>query len=106
MVTRGDVWLAVLDPAVGGEIRKTRPCLVVSPPELHDHLRTIIVAPMTTGNRAAPYRVPIAFEGTRGLVLLDQLRALDKTRLLKRLGNASPRTLAASLRVLQEIFAE
>ncbi len=62
VVTRGDVWLVALDPTVGSEIQKTRPCVIISPPEMHDHLRTVIVAPMTTGSRPAPFRIPISFE--------------------------------------------
>ena len=106
MVARGDIWLAALDPAVGSEIRKTRPCVVVSPPELHDHLRTVIVAPMTTGSRPAPFRIPVTFGGKRGLILLDQIRTLDKARLVRRLGAASGNTLGATLSALQEVFAE
>jgi mRNA interferase MazF len=75
---RGEVWLAALDPTQGSEIRETRPCLVVSPAELHDHLRTVTVAPMTTASRAAPFRVAVRFGGKDGLVLLDQIRTLDK----------------------------
>ncbi|MGH8191827.1 MAG: type II toxin-antitoxin system PemK/MazF family toxin [Rhodanobacteraceae bacterium] len=106
MVKRGEVWLAALDPTVGSEIRKSRPCVVVSPPEMHDYLRTVIVAPMTTGSRPAPFRVGIRFQGKSGLILLDQIRTLDQVRLTKRLGNASPATLAALLRTLQEVFAQ
>ena len=106
MVARGDIWLAALDPAVGSEIRKTRPCVVVSPPELHDHLRTVIVAPMITGSRPAPFRIPVTFGGKRGLILLDQIRTLDKARLVRRLGAASGNTLGAALSALQEVFAE
>lgn len=106
MVVRGEVWLAALDPAVGSEIRKTRACVVVSPPEMHDYLRTVIVAPMTTGSRPAPFRIPVHFGGKRGLILLDQVRTLDKTRLVKRLGSTSRKTLAATLNTLQEVFAE
>lgn len=105
MVSRGDIWLVSLDPTVGSEIKKARPCLVVSPPELHDYLRTVIVAPMTTGSHPAPYRVPVAFESKHGLVLLDQVRTLDKSRLIKRLGSASAKTVSAALRVLQDMFA-
>jgi mRNA interferase MazF len=105
VVTRGEVWLVTLDPTVGSEIQKTRPCLVISPPEMHDFLRTVIVAPMTTGARPAPYRVPVTFQGKRGLILLDQLRTLDKVRLVKRLGNITPQTLAAALQILQKAFA-
>lgn len=106
MVTRGDVWLAVLDPAQGSEIRKTRPCLVISPPELHDHLRTVTVAPMTTASHPAPFRVPVTFAGKRGLILLDRIRTLDKTRLVRRLGSAPGASLTATLAVLREIFDE
>jgi mRNA interferase MazF len=105
VVTRGEVWLVNLDPTVGSEIRKSRPCVIVSPPEMHDHLRTVIVAPMTTGARAAPFRIPITFGGKKGLILLDQIRTLDKVRLVRRLGRVSTTTLAATLRTLQEVFA-
>jgi mRNA interferase MazF len=105
MVVRGEIWLAALDPAAGSETRKTRPCVVISPPEMHDFLRTAIVAPMTTGSRPAPYRVPLTFEGKRGLILLDQIRTLDQTRLVKRLGKISPKTLASTLDALAEVFA-
>ena len=106
MVRRGDIWLVSLDPTVGSEIRKSRPCVVVSPPEMHEHLRTAIVAPMTTKGRPAPFRVPVAHGGKKGLILLDQIRAVDKARLAKRLGAVSARTLAATLGILQMVFAE
>jgi len=105
VVSRGEIWLVNLDPTVGSEIRKSRPCLVVSPPEMHDHLRTVIVASMTTGARPAPFRVPITFGGKKGLILLDQIRTLDKVRLVRRLGTTSATTLSATLRTLQEVFA-
>ena len=105
MVARGEVWLVALDPSVGSELRKTKPCLIVSPPEMHDHLRTVIVAPMTTGARPAPYRIAVAFQGKRGLILLDQVRTLDKVRLVKRLGTISPAVLASTLKTLQQVFA-
>ena len=104
MVTRGEIWLSALDPTVGTEIQKTRPCVVVSPPEMHDHLRTVIVAPMTTGSRPAPFRIPITFGKKKGLILLDQIRTLDKVRLVKRLGALRPDTLSATLNTLQEVF--
>ena len=104
MVTRGEIWLSALNPTVGGEIQKTRPCVVVSPPEMHDHLRTVIVAPMTTGSRPAPFRIPITFGKKKGLILLDQIRTLDKARLVKRLGAVRPDTLSATLNTLQEVF--
>jgi mRNA interferase MazF len=94
-----------LDPSVGSEIRKSRPCVVVSPPEMHDHLRTVIVAPMTTKSRPAPFRMPLSHGGRKGLILLDQIRSVDKTRLAKKLGAVSRKTLAATLATLQEVFA-
>lgn len=106
MVARGEVWLVALDPTIGSEIQKTRPCVVVSPPELHDHLRTVIVAPMTTAGKAAPFRVPLTFSRKRGLILLDQIRAVDKTRLVKKAGAVSDLALSNALSTLQEIFAE
>jgi mRNA interferase MazF len=106
VVSRGEVWLATLDPTQGSEINKTRPCLVVSPPELHDHLRTVTVAPMTTGSRPAPFRVPVRFGGKSGLIVLDQIRTLDKSRLIRRLGAVTRPTLTATLAVLRELFEE
>jgi mRNA interferase MazF len=105
VVARGEIWLAKPDPTLGSEIDKTLPCIVVSPLETHDYLRTVIVAPMTTASRPARYRVPILFEGKRGLILLDQLRTLDKSRLIKRLGKAGTKTIATTLATLQELFA-
>jgi mRNA interferase MazF len=105
VVARGEVWLVALDPTLGSEIHKTRPGVIISPPEMHDYLRTVILAPMTTGARPAPYRVPVTFQGKRGLILLDQLRTLDKVRLVKRLGNISSATLASTLETLQKVFA-
>ena len=104
MVKRGDIWLVNLDPTVGSEIQKTRPCVVISPAELHDHLRTAIVAPMTSQGFAAPFRVPVTHAGTKGLIVLDQMRTVDKIRLAKKLGAVSARTLSATLAALQEIF--
>ena len=103
---RGDIWLVSLDPTIGSEIKKSRPCVVVSPAELHDHLRTVIVAPMTSKGFAAPFRVPVTHAGTRGLILLDQVRTVDKVRLGKKLGTVSAKTLSAALAVLQKVFAE
>ncbi|HVB18604.1 MAG TPA: type II toxin-antitoxin system PemK/MazF family toxin [Stellaceae bacterium] len=103
---RGDVWLAALDPTIGSEIQKTRPCIIVSPPEMHDFLRTVTVAPMTTGSRPAPFRIPLRFRGKTGLILLDQLRTLDKQRLVRRLGAVSINTLRLTLAALREMFEE
>ncbi|MBN9245276.1 MAG: type II toxin-antitoxin system PemK/MazF family toxin [Mesorhizobium sp.] len=106
MVKRGDVWLAALDPTIGSEIQKTRPCLIISPPEIHDHLRTVIVAPMTSGSRPAGFRVPVSFQGVEGLILLEQSRALDKRRLIKCMGQVSNEVLAQALRTLRELYEE
>jgi mRNA interferase MazF len=106
VVKRGEIWQVALDPTIGSEIRKARPCVVVSPAELHDHLRTVIVAPMTTKGFAAPFRVPLTHAGKKGLILVDQLRTVDKLRLVKRLGSVSAKTLAATLGTLQQVFAE
>jgi len=103
-VRTGEVWLANLDPTVGSEIQKTRPCVVISPAEMHDYLRTVIVAPMTTGSRAAGFRIPITFRGKSGLILLDQIRTLDKSRLAKKVGAIHGATLEKTLRTLQAVF--
>jgi mRNA interferase MazF len=106
IVRRGEIWLAALDPTIGGEIQKTRPCVIVSPPELHDFLRVVTVAPMTTGSRAAPFRIPPRFRRKSGLILLDQLRTLDKRRLVRRFGVVTDNTLRLTLAALREMFAE
>ena len=106
MVARGDVWLVALDPTVGSEIEKTRPCVILSPPEMHDYLRTVTVAPMTTGSRPAPFRVPVTFQRKTGLILLDQLRIVDKSRLVRRAGGLSDRIVEDTLRTLREVFAD
>jgi len=103
---RGDVHLVRLDPTRGSEIRKTRPCVVVSPNELNAHLRTAVVAPMTTSGRAYPWRVPCQFQRRTGFVALDQVRTVDVERLVQRLGRLSPQTTRAVLQGLQEMFAE
>ena len=102
---RGEVYLIDLNPTRGGEIRKVRPCLVVSPEELNAHLRTVIVAPLTTGSHAYPFRVPCRFAGKAGHVVLDQVRAVDRERLLRRLGRLAPATARRVLAVLQQMFA-
>ncbi len=106
MVKRGEVWLAALDPTVGSEIRKTRPCLVISPAEIHDHLRTVTVAPMTSKSRPAPYRVALSFRETDGFVLTEQIRTVDKTRLVKRLGSVPASVLSQVLQVVREAYEE
>jgi mRNA interferase MazF len=104
-VSRGDVYLVNLDPTTGSEINKTRPCLVVSPDEMNQHIRTVIVAPLTTQGRLYPTRVGCRFAGVAGLVVLDQLRTVDFSRLVKRLGRLEDETTAAVLAALGEMFA-
>ncbi len=103
---RGDVWLINLDPTIGNEIQKTRPCVVVSPPEINDHLPVMLVAPLTSGSRAAPFRVATTFQGKAGLMLLEQVRAVDARRLVRKVGQLDPSTLSAALTVLRSLFAE
>ena len=102
--SRGEVFLVELDPTRGSEIRKTRPCVVVSPDELNHHLRTTIVAPLTTGGHSYPYRGACRFGGKSGHIVLDQVRTVDHARLRKRLGVVSPTTLRSVLHVLAEMF--
>ena len=102
---RGDVFLVVLDPTRRREIRKRRPCVVVSPDELNAHMGTFIVAPLTTGSHLYPFRVPCRFHDKDGHVVLDQLRTVDRSRLLERLGRLGDAALTASLDVLQAMFA-
>jgi mRNA interferase MazF len=104
-IGRGRVYLVRLDPTLGSEIKKTRPCVVVSPDELNEHLRTAIVAPMTTGGRAYPWRPRCRFQGRSGFVALDQLRTVDVERLVRPLGRLEDGTLVAILERLQEMFA-
>ena len=99
-----EVWMVSLDPTLGAEIQKTRPCLVVSPDESNRHLRTVIIAPMTSVERPYPTRVALTFQGKHGQVALDQLRAIDRQRLVRKLGRISPRTAAAVSAVLVEMF--
>lgn len=100
-----EVWLIDLDPVQGSEIRKTRPCAVLSPNEMNRNLRTVIVAPMTTVERTYPSRVNVAFHGKKGQVALDQLRCVDRVRLLKKLGRLPAKTAEAAAQVLVEMFA-
>jgi len=104
-VRRGDVFLVQLDPTRGGEIRKSRPCVVVSPDDLNAHVRTVIVALLTKGGHAYPFRVPCRFGGKDGFVVVDRVRTVDVERFSKRLGRLTPATLARSLEVLQAMFA-
>lgn len=102
-MARGEIWLLELDPTVGREIR---PCVIVSPLEMHDYLRTLIVAPMTTGSKPAPFRIAVTHAGKQGLILLDQLRVVDKVRLVTKVGAANPNALTAVLNALREQFSQ
>ena len=104
-IDRGAVYLVELDPTRGSELRKTRPCVVVSPDELNHHLRTVIVAPMTTGGQPYPWRVPCRFRNKPGVVAIDQLRTVDRERLVQRAGSLPEATVGAVLAKLAELFA-
>ncbi|MBK8457355.1 MAG: type II toxin-antitoxin system PemK/MazF family toxin [Phyllobacteriaceae bacterium] len=99
------IWLVNLDPTIGSEIKKTRPCLIVSPDEMNAWLRTIIIAPMTTARKSYASRVPIHFEDKDGEVALDQIRTIDRARLIRRLGRATEPTAQAVADTLVEMFA-
>jgi mRNA interferase MazF len=105
VAARGEVHLVSLDPTHGHEMKKTRPCLVVSPDEMNRTLATVIVAPMTTKGRALPMRVPVTFQKKTGIIVLDQIRTVDRVRLVKRLGSVTDATLGKVLDVLGEMFA-
>jgi mRNA interferase MazF len=105
VAARGEVYLVQLDPTRGSQIRKTRPCLVVSPDELNAHLRTVVVAPMTSGGQAYPWRVQCRFQGQTGFVATDQLRTVDTERLTRRLGRLASNSMTVVLAVLREMFA-
>ncbi len=104
MVRQFEVHLVQLEPTRGSEIRKTRPCLIVSPDEMHV-LRTVIIAPMTTKGKAYPSRVPIEFQGKCGFIVLDQIRAVDRTRLIRKLGHIDRPSAESVLSVLLEMFS-
>jgi mRNA interferase MazF len=104
-VSRGDIFLVALNPTRGQEIRKTRPCVIMSPDELNAHMGTFIVAPLTTGGHPYPFRVACTFQGKDGHIVPDQLRTVDRERLVKRLGVLPQTTLLQVLNVLQAMFA-
>jgi len=106
VVKRFDVYLVSLDPTVGAKIQKTRPCLIISPDEMNAYIQTAMIAPMTTKARNYPTRVSCRFEGKDAHIVLDQLRTVDKSRRIKRLGRISPVTQKRVLAVLAELFAE
>jgi mRNA interferase MazF len=104
-INRFEVYLVILDPTVGSEIQKTRPCLVVSPDEINHNIRTVIIAPLTTSGKPYPTRVPCRFKGKDGQIVLDQIRTVDQSRLIRKLGKIDAKTAAVVLDVLQEMFA-
>ena len=104
MMARGEIWLMNSELSVSRDVKKSHECVVISPPELHEHLHTVMVAPLMTRGYAAPFRIAISYGGKTRLILLDQLRTVDKTQLHKRLGALPPKTLLASLDVLREMF--
>jgi len=105
VVNRFDVYLINLDPVVGSEIHKTRPCLIISPDEMNRHIRTVIAAPMTTAGKDYPTRISCKFKKKKGQIVLDQIRTIDKTRLIKKLGSINPETQLEVISVLQRLFA-
>jgi mRNA interferase MazF len=106
VVRRFDVFLVALDPTIGHEIKKTRPCAVISPDEMNAHISTFIVAPMTTKGRPYPTRIPCRFKRKSGQVVLDQIRTIDKARLVRKLGTLATDTQKDILSALSEMFAE
>ena len=105
VVKRFDVYLMNLDPTIGSEIRKTRPCLVISPDEMNRHIKTVIVAPMTSAGNDYPSRVPCKFRKKQGQIVLDQIRTLDKSRLIKKLGTIDSKAQLEVIATLQRLFA-
>jgi mRNA interferase MazF len=105
VVRRFDVFLVSLDPTVGSEIQKSRPCLIISPDEMNRHIQTVIIAPMTTRGRKYPTRIACEFQRKQGQIVLDQIRTVDKARLLRKLGRIDNQTQIEVLSVLQEMFS-
>ena len=106
VIRQYDIFLISLDPTIGHEIKKVRPCVVISPNEMNDNISTIIIAPMTTRSHSYPTRIPIKFEDKKGWVVLDQIRALDRKRFVKKLGKLNKETILKVKRVLQEMLVE
>ena len=104
VVQRFDVFLINLDPTVGSEIQKTRPCLIISPDEMNRHIRTVIIAPLTTAGKNYPTRVPCEFQRKKGQIVLDQIRTIDKSRLIKKIGTIDPQVQAEVISTLQSMF--
>ena len=106
VVNRFEVYIVILNPTIGSEIQKTRPCLIISPDEMNHHIATVIVAPMTTKGRSYPTRVACTFQGKKGQVVLDQIRTVDKSRLARKLGQIDDEIQREVLSVLNEMFSE
>ena len=106
VISRFDIFLVSLDPVIGHEVRKTRPCVIISPDEMNHHIGTVIIAPMTTKGRDYPTRIPLTFKRKKGQIVLDQIRTIDKTRLVKRLGKLDKNVSAQTLQILREMFEE
>jgi len=106
VISRFDIFLVSLDPVIGHEVRKTRPCVIISPDEMNHHIGTVIIAPMTTKRRDYPTRIPLTFKRKKGQIVLDQIRTIDKTRLVKRLGSLDKNVSAQTLQILREMFEE
>lgn len=104
-VKKGDVWLVRLDPTMGSEIQKTRPCLIMSPDEMNERLRTVIVIPLTSGSHPAPFRVEISFRDKAGRLLCEQIRTVARQRLVQRLGRLDDDSIAQAIALLEEMFA-
>ena len=105
VINRFDVYLINLDPTIGSEIQKTRPCLIISPDEMNRHIRTVIIAPMTTAGKDYPTRISCEFKKKKEQIVLDQIRTIDKTGLIKKLGSIHPETQLEVISVLQRLFA-
>ena len=106
VINQYDVFLITLDPTIGHEIKKTRPCLVISPNEMNHTIRTVIIAPMTTKSRAYPTRVPVQFEGKTGWIVLDQIRTVDNLRLIKKLGSINKKEIFQVKAVIKEMLVD
>jgi mRNA interferase MazF len=106
VISRYDIYLINLDPVIGREIRKTRPCVIISPDEMNRHIGTVIIAPMTTKRRDYPTRIPVTFKRKKGQIVLDQIHTVDKTRLVKRLGSLDKKVSVQISKILQEMFVE
>ena len=106
VITQYEVYLINLDPTIGHEIQKTRPCLVISPDEMNNNIRTVIIAPMTTKSHEYPTRIPVRFDKKSGWIVLDQIRTVDKSRLVKRLGRISDKEIAAVKDVIKQMLVD